>query len=80
MDIVGDIHPYGDEQAHQIDASVDSEKQSNHCEHCCHAHVVSVTAQVLASTVYSGVMDYQLGTTPHVLNHAQAPPTPPPNA
>jgi len=84
MDIASDFHPYDDEQTYQTDASgdinVDPDQQSNHCEHCCHAHVVSLASQFLASAAYSGVVDYQPGSTPNVLNHAQAPPTPPPNA
>ena len=84
MDIASDLHSNGEELTHLIDTSSadsggDADRENNHCEHCCHAHVVSITSQLLATTTYHDVVDYQAGNAPVVINFAQAPPTPPPN-
>lgn len=88
-DVASEGHPHSDDLAHQLDADMpvspdtnsdtDSDRDADHCEHCCHGHVVSITVQLLAPTLL-GVTDHQRRGAPHVVNHAQAPPTPPPNA
>lgn len=90
MAVAGDGHPFGDDLMHQIDVtksssidtSSDSDLEGVHCENCCHGHghVVSITPYLAAYTVHIGAIKHQRGETPHVLNYAQAPPTPPPNA
>ncbi len=88
-DVASEGHPHSDNLAHQLDADLpespdtnsntDPDRSDDHCEHCCHGHVVSITVQLHTPTL-TGATDHQRGGAPHVVNHAQAPPTPPPNA
>jgi len=88
MDVASDGLPHGDDLMHQIDATMssssdtssDSDLEGVHCEHCCHGHVISITGHFLACTAHIDATEYQRGEMPHVLNYAQVPPTPPPNA
>ena len=88
-DVASEGHPHSGDLAHQLDADMSVSADTNsdtgpdqdadHCEHCCHGHVVSITVQLFAPTLI-GATDHQCFGAPHVVNHAQAPPTPPPNA
>jgi hypothetical protein len=85
--VASDSHPYDDDLMHQIDATKSSSNDTSsnldlenaHCVHCYHGHVVGITPHFLAVTAHLSATENQRGETPHVLNYAQAPPTPPPN-
>ena len=87
MDVATDGLPHGDDPTHQIDATQSSSSDTNsdtdlegvHCQHCCHGHV-SITPHFLATTAHNSATEHQTGQTPYVLNYAQAPPVPPPDA
>ena len=88
MDVATDGLPHGDDLMHQIDATKSSSNDTSsntdlegvHCQHCCHGHVLSITPHFLATTAHIAATEHQCGETPYVLNYAQAPPIPPPNA
>lgn len=81
-------HPHGDGVVHELDSgqlnsqdqTADSDRDSDHCERCCHGHTASITSQVASVTQSSLDGDLHIQRSPHVRNFAQAPPTPPPNA
>ena len=83
-------HPHGDEEVYQRDSQpttttavvTDSTADQNaeHCEHCCHGHVVSIAEQEASVTPPLTLPDRKVVPDLHVRNLAQAPPTPPPNA
>ena len=89
VDVASDGHPHGDDLTHQIDATPslspstdtapDTNLENDHCEHCCHGHLVSITSK-LESALLADANDHLTIHVPRVLNYAQAPPTPPPNA
>jgi len=81
FDMMIDGHPHDDNLSQQVDtnSNTDTEQDATHCEHCCHGHLVSIGVQH-ASMALVYVTGHQRRSTPHVLNHDQAPPTPPPNA
>ena len=81
VDSVGGEHPHGEEYAHVLDSddspSPDSEGNDNHCQHCCHGHTSSISGHLTAMNC--DVTDQRFSIyEPHILNFAQAPPTPPP--
>ncbi len=79
----GGEHTHGDDHAHVLDndesLSIDSDADSNHCSHCCHGHTGSIEGNI--TILKCDMSDQQFAFyQPHILNFAQAPPTPPPNA
>ena len=87
IDTASDGHPHGDDLAHQVDVpeslasntGPDASLADDHCEHCCHGHLVSISSKLELAPLVGGT-DHQSSGIPYVLNYAQAPPTPPPNA
>lgn len=89
-DMASEGHPHSDQVAHQFDTSnpgspdtesdTDSGQDVDHCEQCCHGHTASVIAQFPLLAPTTGTGDHLCLLTRHVVNDAQAPPTPPPNA
>ena len=56
----------------------DEELDGEHCQHCCHGHTSSISGHLTAMNC--DVTDQRFSIyEPHILNFAQAPPTPPPN-
>lgn len=88
-DVFVDGVPHGDDASHQqefghpLDAhdgeASAAELDDDHCEHCCHGHSASMTAQVAALAAPILCHDYGIGRSTRIRNFAQAPPTPPPN-
>ena len=81
LDMASDGHPHSDDRSHQVDINSEpgTDQSGNHCEHCCHGHVAFIGIQ-LASMTLLNASDHQGSDVSQALNHAQAPPTPPPNA
>lgn len=89
-DVAIDGYPHGTDSGHQtefghaLDAHEgdlsDSELDGDHCEHCCHAHSVSISAPTVSVMAEYFAFNHKPGRSPHVRNFANAPPTPPPNA
>ena len=81
LDMASDGHPHSADLSHQVDTTsgTDTDQNGNHREHCCHGHVAFIGIP-LASTTLGNASDRQGSDARRLLNHAQAPPTPPPNA
>ncbi len=81
VDSVGEEHPHGEEYAHVLDSDdsppPDLEGNDSHCQHCCHGHCSNISGHL--TVMNYDVTDQRFSIyEPHILNFAQAPPTPPP--
>lgn len=87
-DTMSDGHPHEGDLALQADASQllsddsspNHDHEGEHFEHCCHGHVAGISVLPLAPTQHVGARNHQSRDASRLVNHAQAPPTPPPNA
>ncbi len=88
-DTLADGHAHAGNAVHQLlsddaplplDSNTDFTPQTDHCEHCCHGHVSSITTQIVLTMAPLMANDHQVAQSAHVPNFAKAPPTPPPDA
>ena len=89
-DLVIDGMPHGDETSHQAEfghsldehdgGQSDTELDGEHCGHCCHGHCASMLGILSSPTILPRSAGLRASRSADVLNFAQAPPTPPPNA
>lgn len=82
VDSVDGEHPHGGDYAQVLDSndsvSQDAEGYDDHCQHCYHGHASSISGYL--PVISCDVAGQRFSCyKPHVLNFAQAPPTPPPN-
>lgn len=80
----GDVASHESEFGHSLEAHEDEtssgELDDEHCKHCCHGHTAGATGQFKSVTTSFVASEHIVGRSAIVLNFAQAPPTPPPNA
>jgi len=89
-DVAIDGIPHGDEVTHEQEfghsldrhggEQSDTELDGDHCDHCCHGHTSSLVAAIAAFSTTTFLSGQPIGRSANILNFAQAPPTPPPNA
>ena len=79
-----DMVSHESEFGHSLEAHEDEtsggELDDEHCKHCCHGHSAGATGQFSSVTTSFVRSELTVGRPAFVLNFAQAPPTPPPNA
>ena len=82
-------HPHGDDPTYQLDSqrftaavvtNSTADQNAEHCEHCCHGHVVSIAEQEASVTPPATLPERKAAPAIHFRNLTQAPPTPPPTA
>jgi len=83
IDSVGEEHAHVQDHSHIVDTDDSPSSAQKHsddqCQHSCHGHS-SIPANLLAAQCVV-ITDPRFSIyAPHVLNFAQAPPTPPPTA
>lgn len=79
-----DVASHESEFGHALEAHEDEtssgELDDEHCKHCCHGHSAGATGQFTPVTTAFVASEHIVRRSVFVLNFAQAPPTPPPNA
>jgi len=79
-EVVSHQDEFGHSQEAHEDGTSGSDVNDDHCKHCCHAHSAGITSQFDTLSKPAWVREPIVERSSYLLNLAQAPPTPPPNA